>query len=382
MHRHPRPSSCRGLRIAAAALLLAATGCVVQVSDPPSTRSLPLGDARRYTDGQHRYRIDLELRKAGQAPAPVEGATTSLTLDLVESVRTSEGRFVQVTLTVETATARGHDADAERDAAIGRFVAITPKDTLWEIEFGGGALGVEGQVRASDLALLAHLMAPTEAEHPPEVGGAMPEQASIDTGWSSRRLAIRGSSVLTGYERVEGREVKTYRGALAAEAPVSVEVRAAPAESLVYSYPLGCLFILVDFCQVPPEYRYAIRQPTVDMTGPMTITQEATIHRSSGRLLLLTGQGSTQIGGTMPPAFPRWDEALSEEVQLISAGPVGLDLQWTFSERLTDPWPEVPLPEGLVVGASLCLIAVALLHVLALMAYAGVWPFPGRRSLA
>ena len=348
------------------------------VSDPPSIRNLPLGDARRYVDGQHRYRIDLELTKSGKAPAPVDGGTTSLTLDLVETVSTADGKFVSVTLTVEKATARGYDADAERDAALGRFVAITPQKTRWVIEFGGGALGTEGQVRASDLALLAHLMAPTEAEHPPAVGGAIPESASIDTGWSSRRLAIQGTSVLIGYEKVERREVSSYRGELTAEAPVSVEVRPTPAPSYEFSYPLGCLFLLIDFCQVPAEYS----ERTVDMTGPMAITQHAYVHRSSGRLLLLSGRGSAQIGGTMPPSQPLWDGTMSDEVQLISTAPVGLDLQWTFSERLMDPWPEVPLPQGLVVGAALALGAVALLHLLALMAYAGVWPFPGRRSPA
>ncbi len=365
----------------AVALLVAATGCTYSVSDPPSVRYLPLEDARRYVDGQHHYRIDLELRKGGSAPAAVATETTSLTLELTEHVSTSDGALTRVSLVVDRATAVGHDADGEREAARGRYLVIAPRETLWEIEFGGGALGTEGQVRAADLALLAHLMAPTEPKQRPDVGGAIPEYAVIDTGWSSRRLDLRGSSVLSAFDRVEGRAVSRYVGTLAGQAPVSVEIGTGPAPSLVYTEPpLGCLFFLLDFCSVPSPYWSAVYQPTVDMTGPMAITQEGLVHRDSGRLLRLDGRGSARIGGTMPPVDPRLGGSLSDELLLISASPVALDLEWTFSVRLTDPWPKDPLPTAVVVGAALCLAAVALSHLVALMATVGVWPFPGRRQ--
>ena len=340
----------------AGAVILLLTTASCYYDSEPSVRYLPLGDARRYVEGEHHYTISLELTKSGRAPDEVGAQTTRLKMDLRELVSTHDGRPTDVRLTVASATAEGADAEAERDAAVGRFITIEPKDTSWEISFGGGALGTEGQVRAADLALIAHLMAPTEPKRPPAAGGSMPEHAILRTGWSTRRLELTGLSTLTEVRDERGRQVSAYQGNFDAEAYVSLRVGSTPAPTegevanaqaaAFVAAPLVCLFFLVVPCLIPGVYSSLIQapRPTVDMNGPLHIDQQALVHRDTGRLLKVEGTGSAQIGGAMPKInLSRTTPAVARQ---LSGSEVGLDLSWTFTEELADRWPRDPLPRA------------------------------------
>lgn len=356
----------------AAAIVLAVVLVAGCVTEPPSTRDFPLGDGRRYAGGERRYRLDLDMQKAG----PGRSGRTRLELVLLERVETSRGRPSQVTVTVADARATGDDADGERRAALGRQIAIRARSSRWEIEFSGGALGIQGQVRAADLALLAHLMAPSEPKVPPLEGQPVPERANIRTGWSTERLDLVGSSRLVGTGREAGRSVARYESGLSGDAAVALEMGRDPAPSPadIANAPLrlalGCFFVLVLPCLVPGPYLSLLPQPTVDMTGPLNVDQQAVIHRPSGRILRLDGTGRARIGGRMPAAAPpRRGTTQPPEVLLISAAPVGIDLSWSYSERLTDPWPKDPIPVALLITAAAAIWIAVVLHIVVAIVY-------------
>jgi hypothetical protein len=294
-------------------------------------------------------------------PDEVGTRTTRLTLDLAETVTTNDGKLTHVTVTVADAKAEGDDADGERDAAVGRVIAISPRETAWEITFSGGALGTEGQIRAADLALLAHLMAPTEPKVRPAVGGSIPEAADIRTGWATKRLTISGQSTLAAERREGGRAVSLYQGTLQGEAPVSLRLGLGPAPSAadvansVGDGVIACFFLLALPCLFPGVFSSFITDATVNMTGPIQIQQNAVLHRESGRLLRVSGSGTAQIGGNLPTINLSRSRTAPAEARELSGKDVGLTLAWTFEERLSDAWPKDALPRTPIVIALVAL---------------------------
>lgn len=345
--------------------VLVCAGCLYE--EPPSTRTFQLGDARRYVKGEHRYRSEVTLRKAGQAPAAVAGVTTTLRVDLLETV-TPEGKSASVSVAVIDADASGDDAKSERNAALGRSMTIVPTKNLWEITFAGGSLGSEGRVRAIDLILLAHLMAPSEPAAELAVGDRIPESASIRTGWSTKRLQLSGASALGDRDQARGRTVSSYDSTLTADAFVSTKVGVGPAPTkgeiaeatgtAAALQPLACLFTLLLACLMPSAYFSALPSASIDLSGPMTIASQARVHQSSGRLLSASGQGRATLGGKLPSLGDTRSRPGGDQVLFLSARPVALDLNWTFSEELADNWPKDPLPTPLVAAAALALAVV------------------------
>lgn len=344
-----------------AALVLAGLVFAGCTEGGPPTRTFQLGDARRYASGEHRYRSEVTLRKAGHAPGAVAGVSTTLRVDLLETVATGEGKPPSVSVTVSGADASGNDASFERTAALGRSLTIAPKKDLWEITDRGGPHWNQSRVPAIDLILFAHLMAPAEPKTKLAIGERIPESASLPTAWSTARLNVTGASTLTDRERERGRRVSRYDTTLTADAFVSPRARLVPipteagkaAAPAAGSRSLACLFTSQQECILPSYYGFSFgSSTTIDLRGPMTITGQATVHQSSGRLLSAKGQGRVALDGEPPYDGRR----------------PSLELSWSYSETLVDSWPKDPLPGPLVALAVIALAAVVtFLNVVALM---------------
>lgn len=283
--------------------------------------------------------------------------------------------------------------------------------------------GKVGEIRMIDAVVRAHLLNPVIPADDWERGQSFDDTAFLPVGWILGVQSYTGSSTVTASDRVDGRDVLSVSG-IHVSPDATVRVRAidnavdalqgkvkpepneffagtmfdtlfpegSTYESVMPPLPLtpvsapqprrspapaprrkprrhragvvACLLVLVlAGCTDPRLNPNAV---SLNLSGPMEMHHSSVVDEATGIVVRSEVKASAKLDGAVHEIPAQLMPLLPEHLTSLSEQPIGIDGEWTITEELAGPLPEVSLVSG-AGGAGIGLLLAAAAVVLGLV---------------
>jgi len=362
-------------------------------------------EPRRPTDG-HRvleqgevqtYDVEINQKRKADGPDSSNEFTSKVVLKLEEEAQ-DEDRF---SILVRDAIGTGEESQIQS--------ALRLKGRTLDIDLDRGVVraatemfaGTE-DVAASDIGMLIVLLSPLLPRANSGIGDEWRATSTVPVAWSQPGARFTTSHKVTGERELRGLETATVASTALSNVSFRIElVREVPPEQaqreggatadgrgFIVNQLFEQLFTDIDdpvsatvaaFAAIPfaiaapfialleglaglfggnrSSERPEPDTPVVILSGPVELKSTSDVWRHDGRVLGTTGSGYTDLSGPLP--------TLAGEAAPLSGKSLRLRSDWTYTRKLTSPWPD-PVDESsrsgwlMAIAIVLTLVALAL----------------------
>ncbi len=379
----------RPLALLVAVLVVAVSAC----SNEPRR---PTDGHRVLTTGEvQTYDVEIQQKRKAEGPNSSNEFTSSIVLKLEEE-SVDENKFVVL---VRDATGTGEESQIQSARRlVGRRLEIDLERRV--VRTATEVFSGTDDVAAADVGMLIVLLAPLLPRKNSGVGDEWRATSTVPVAWSQSGAAFTINHKVTGEREMRGLQTATvsstalsnvsFRIELVREVPPDQAQReggaTADGRGFIVNQLFEELFTDIDspvsatvaaFAAIPFAVAAPFialleglaglfggnrskpsepETPVVVLSGPLELKSTSDVWRHDGRVLGTTGSGYTDLTGPLP--------TLGGEAADLSGKPLHMRSDWTYSRKLTSPWPD-PVDEsdrsGWLVLLAIVLAVVALL---------------------